>query len=184
MPCTTVPLQVSRRATLPWTAGAHRSIQRGGRVLILAGGAAEGLEGLAVPSVPLDGGLDDLKADRGGQQVSVHACGGWTRACPPGRAPQSPRCPLTHGPTRQQKPGLRSGNVAQGAGPQPRWLRWPQDAARCPARPVHAVQAPSCESHGPSCPLPAVTPRQWGPAPWWGRLQALGVDLFTGGTNA
>ena len=55
----------------PWGTGAHRGIWREGWVLILAEGATEGLEGLAVLLVPLYGVLDDLRQTPREQGPSV-----------------------------------------------------------------------------------------------------------------
>lgn len=128
-PCTTIPLQVSRWVTPSWTPGAHRSIRREGGVLVLAQGATEGLEGLAVPSVPLDGGLDDLKADRRTGGLSARM---WRRVgtcLSPRTGPIVTALPTD---SRQQKPALRSGNVAQGGDRRPPWSPHPSSCVPVP----------------------------------------------------
>ena len=99
-PAATSPLSAGRRSLpLPQGCGAHRWVWSEGGVLILAAGAAEGLEGLAVLLVLLDGGLNDLRRNPEEHRPSESMSQGWDGVPWSPRFPdQQPRTPQPHRP--------------------------------------------------------------------------------------
>lgn len=89
----------------PRGSGTHRRVWREGGVLVLAQGAAEGLEGLAVLFVLLDGGLDDLKPGHKEQEPSARGVGRQALClCPRGRGPVVTTLPPISNIRLRQKP--------------------------------------------------------------------------------
>lgn len=89
----------------PRGSGTHRKVWRDGGVLVLAQGAAEGLEGLAILFVLLDGGLDDLKPSHKEQEHSARGVGRQALClCPRGWG----RVVTTHPPDQQHQTSAKA----------------------------------------------------------------------------